>query len=204
MVSEHDNRQDQKDFFLKGYNEMLRRIEPEKIICYDTSFPEMQGDIVFIDYERSSWKHMDEDPYVSSKYAKYISGEEPLPAGSNLIIKCAYVVSENNGDYNSIIQTGMGSAYGGQWKPKKPEDERFLGEPGEIKTTYKNNYRIDTKWERMVVQYVRGIMLTTTGPINIRIRMTTILIGIQIEEILCRDRLSIIQTDHLNSKGLRR
>ena len=37
---------DQKDWFLAGYNEMLRRIEPEKIICYNTPFPEMQGEIV--------------------------------------------------------------------------------------------------------------------------------------------------------------
>ena len=28
MASEHDNRYDQKDWFLAGYNEMLRRIEP--------------------------------------------------------------------------------------------------------------------------------------------------------------------------------
>jgi len=141
----HDNRQDQKEFFLKGYNEMLRRIEPEKIICYNEPFPEMQGDIVFVDYELSSWKYMNDNPYAPSKYAKYICGEEPLPVGSNLIIKGGYVVNENNEDYNNIIQTGMGSAYGGKWKPKKPEDERFLGEPGEIKTTYKNGYRIDTK-----------------------------------------------------------
>ena len=141
----HDNRQDQKEFFLKGYNEMLRRIEPEKIICYNEPFPEMQGDIVFVDYELSSWKYMNDNPYAPSKYAKYICGEEPLPVGSNLIIKGGYVVNENNEDYNNIIQTGMGSAYGGKWKPKKPADERFLGEPGEIKTTYKNGYRIDTK-----------------------------------------------------------
>ena len=29
----------------------------------------------------------------------------------------------------------MGSAYGGKWKPKKEEDKRFLGKPGEIKET---------------------------------------------------------------------
>jgi hypothetical protein len=39
MVSEHDNRQAQKEFFLKGYNEMLHRIEPEKIICYKRAVP---------------------------------------------------------------------------------------------------------------------------------------------------------------------
>ena len=135
MVSEHDNRQDQKEFFLKGYNEMLRRIEPEKIICYDTPFPEMQGNIVFVDYDRSSWKYMVEDSCVPSKYAKYICGEEPLPAGSDLIIKSGYVVSENDGDYNNIVRTGMGSAYGGKWRPdpNKPEDQRLVGNPGDIK-----------------------------------------------------------------------
>ncbi len=42
---------------------------------------------------------------------------------------------------------GSGSAYGGKWQPNpsKPADSRYIGEPGEIKTTYKNGYRIDTK-----------------------------------------------------------
>ena len=58
MASEHDNRQVQKEWFMAGYNEMLRRIEPEKIICYNTPFSEMQGNLVYVDYERSSWRHM--------------------------------------------------------------------------------------------------------------------------------------------------
>ena len=58
MASEHGNRCDQKEWFMAGYNEMLKRIEPAKIICYNTPFPEMQGDIVYVDYERSSWKYM--------------------------------------------------------------------------------------------------------------------------------------------------
>ena len=37
---------------MAGYNEILRRIEPEKIICYNTPFPEMQGNIVYVDYEQ--------------------------------------------------------------------------------------------------------------------------------------------------------
>ena len=41
----------------------------------------------------------------------------------------------------------IGGAYGGKWRPNpnKPQDQRFLGKPGEIKTTYKNGYRVDTK-----------------------------------------------------------
>ena len=58
MASEHDNRCDQKEWFMAGYNEMLRRIEPEKIVCYNTPFAEMQGNIIYVDYERSSWQYM--------------------------------------------------------------------------------------------------------------------------------------------------
>ena len=58
MASEHNNRCDQKERFKAGYNEMLRRIEPEKIICYNTPFPEMQGNIIYVGYECSFWGYM--------------------------------------------------------------------------------------------------------------------------------------------------
>lgn len=57
QVSEHGNHADQKDFFMKGYNEMLKRIEPERIICYHEPFDEMNGNIVYVNYEQSSWKY---------------------------------------------------------------------------------------------------------------------------------------------------
>ena len=59
MASAHGNRSDQKEWFLTGYSEMLRRIKPEKIICYHTPFPEMEGNIIYVDYERSSWRYLD-------------------------------------------------------------------------------------------------------------------------------------------------
>ena len=37
---------------MAGYNEILRRIEPEQILCYNPPFPEMQGNIVYVDYEQ--------------------------------------------------------------------------------------------------------------------------------------------------------
>ena len=39
--------------FMRGYNEMLRRIEPEKIICFGDPFAEMQGNIIAVDYRES-------------------------------------------------------------------------------------------------------------------------------------------------------
>ena len=44
------------------------------------------------------------------------------------------------------IGKGGGSAYGGAWKPSKPEDYRLIGEPGEIKISYtKDGSKIETK-----------------------------------------------------------
>jgi len=126
MVSEHGHKQDQKAFFLKGYNELLRKIEPETIICYNEPSPEMQGNIVFVDYDLSSWRYMNDDPYVPSKFAKYICGLEPLPENRGIVIKDGHIPSS----YEML--KGMGSAYGGEWQPAKEEDERFLGEPGDV------------------------------------------------------------------------
>lgn len=130
MVTAHGNHADQKEFFMKGYNELLRRVEPERILCYnkDGIFPEMEGNIISIDYDRSSWMYQDK-PDTPSKYLPYICGELPSPEDSGLIIKRGYVLLDH-------IELGMGSAYGGAWRPKKKADERFLGKPGEVKTTY--------------------------------------------------------------------
>ncbi len=136
MVSEHDNRADQKEFFLKGYREMLSRIEPERILCYHTPFPEMEGNIVYIDYDLSSWKY--QANYTPSPYVKYITGELPLPKNSGIIIK--------RSGWILPAEKGTGSAHGGKWKPAKPEDERLTGKPGEIKVSYdKQGNKIETK-----------------------------------------------------------
>ena len=39
-----------KRSFMCGYNEMLERIEPSKIIVFDKPFDEMTGDIIYVDY----------------------------------------------------------------------------------------------------------------------------------------------------------
>lgn len=121
MASEHGNHQAQKEWFLTGYNEMLRRIQPERIICYNTPFPEMQGDIVYVDYEKSSWKYMS---YERSFHCDHLDAFKigGQPVSPHDTIK-AFI------DVPSV--KGGGSAYGGPWQPAKPEDERFLGEPGQ-------------------------------------------------------------------------
>jgi len=81
MAHAHSTCPEQKEWFMVGYNEMLRRIEPEVIICYDSPFPEMQGNIVYVDYELSSWKHEDDDveqtkAYRVTKHTGYVMHEK--------------------------------------------------------------------------------------------------------------------------------
>lgn len=44
--------EEDKKWFLKGYYEMQRQIEPCVIICYDEPFKEMTGEILYVPYER--------------------------------------------------------------------------------------------------------------------------------------------------------
>ena len=122
MVQEHNNHADQKDFFLKGYDEMLRRIQPAKIICYSQPFPEMEGEIIPVDYELSSWKYQNKSQEIL----------HTQPSRGMIVTKTILQPDK----LFQIAWKGSGSAYGGQWKPKKPGDDRFLGKPGEIKVTY--------------------------------------------------------------------
>lgn len=142
MVSEHGHHADQKDFFMKGYRELLRQVEPERIICYNEPFPEMEGNIVHVNYELSSWKYQGQAD-EPSQYLPFIMGEKLLPEGSGIVIKSGCVLRDD------ALRKGMGSAYGGAWKPAKPEDERLVGRPGEVKQTQsggkRGGYRRKTK-----------------------------------------------------------
>lgn len=117
MARAHGSHADQKDFFMKGYREMLRRIEPARVICYSEPFPEMEGNIVYVDYELSSWKFGDEDEYTPSKYLPYIMGDLPAPEfnGAGFVVKTGYIMGDEE------LFKGMGSAYGGKWRPKKED-----------------------------------------------------------------------------------
>lgn len=117
MFHSHGNHADQKDLFMCGYREMLRQIEPEHIICYSEPFKEMGGNITYVDYDLSSWKHMADD-VVKSNSIKHMIG---------------------------YVMKGGGSAYGGKWVPKDEDDERLVGKPGEIKESIHNGYKVLTK-----------------------------------------------------------
>lgn len=65
----------EKDFFLQGYKEMLKRIQPKAIICYSTPFEEMEGNIIYIDYAETNnldSKLFSVDTYTMQPIGDYI------------------------------------------------------------------------------------------------------------------------------------
>lgn len=118
----------QKSHFMLGYNEMLSRIKPSKIICYGKPFDEMKGDIIEVDYAKTN---------------------NLQKSNSGLYIKTFY------GYVDNTYRKGGGSASGqssgnpeakNSWVPKDEDAKRFLGKPGEIiETVDKNGKRRQTK-----------------------------------------------------------
>ncbi len=139
MASEHDNRCDQKEWFMAGYNEMLRRIEPEKIICYNTPFPEMQGNIIYVDYERSSWRYMNYERSFRKEDLESFKIGGVSPSFCDTIEPF-------------LIGKGGGSAYGADWKPNpdKPNEVILQGPPNTIQKIFlkmkKGGYWVQVKY----------------------------------------------------------
>lgn len=66
----------EKDFFMQGYKEMIKRIEPEAIICYSTPFEEMTGNVIAIDYAETnnlSSKYFSFNDYTFHSTSDYIA-----------------------------------------------------------------------------------------------------------------------------------
>ena len=70
----------EKDFFLQGYNELLRRIKPSAVICYGKPFEEMQGKIITVDYAETNNLSPQEKLYQSeSDLSAYKVFSPPAP-----------------------------------------------------------------------------------------------------------------------------
>lgn len=102
----------EKSHFMLGYNEMLSRIKPSKIICYGKPFNEMKGDIVEVDYGETN-------NLSKGLFVKKVCGFIEKGGGS--------ASGQNSGNPEPI------------WYPKNEDAKRFLGKPGEMKETIDKN-----------------------------------------------------------------
>lgn len=91
----------EKDFFLQGYREMLRRIEPEAIICYAAPFDEMEGNVIHVDYAETN--HLRPREKIWSGYILPACAPMPQTAGTPSLSgeyitkRCGYIVTAGMG-----------------------------------------------------------------------------------------------------------
>ena len=70
----------EKTLFMQGYNELLRKIKPEAVICYGEPFEEMKGKIIAVDYAKTNnlnQKSTDDSFYVKKSYG-YVCYEKGM------------------------------------------------------------------------------------------------------------------------------
>lgn len=62
----------EKALFLQGYNELIRKVKPQAVICYGEPFEEMQGKIITIDYAQTNNYTKEDDR--KKGYIKKVTG----------------------------------------------------------------------------------------------------------------------------------
>lgn len=88
----------EKTLFLQGYTEMMKRVQPEAVLCYGKPFEEMDGRIIEIDYAKTN-RLAAENPGVPAKEEKCLGSSH----SSILVFKQGHVTS-------IWEEKGMGSA----------------------------------------------------------------------------------------------
>lgn len=160
---EHGCCQGQKEWFMSGYNEMLQRIESEKIICYNKPLSEMQGNLIYVDYESCSWRYLEyEQSLETEDLSVYKIGftnsvnhdiiDYTIIGTDGLAIRERHHTSSPNPKYHSdphdhIIDWGRGFPSFGDaityFDGPAPEFKRFLGGLGITSTTFQNDFKED-------------------------------------------------------------
>ena len=62
----------EKNLFMAGYREMLRRIKPKAIICYGEPFEEMEGKLIVVDYANTN--NLNQEKSLTPPIVKYMRG----------------------------------------------------------------------------------------------------------------------------------
>ena len=127
----------EKDFFLQGYNEMLRRIEPKAIICYCDPFPAMKGHVIKVDYSKTNnlphkktfYGFVDNSCYKARSTQLL---EEPKEVNGHYVIK--------TGGY--VITSGFGGGGGGSrtWGNREALPDHFDRHGNDFGAPNEENY----------------------------------------------------------------
>ena len=124
-------RENCEEEFMMGYNEMLKRIEPSVVLCYDEPFKEMKGNVIeflpttyewtkdldWKDLAQFKWeKHHRNVSGLNAKDFKYFDYKDPY--AKNEIVKCSIC-----GKAASQDKFGNGECKNCGWKFSKDEED---------------------------------------------------------------------------------
>lgn len=93
----------EKDFFLQGYGEMLRRIKPKAILCYGAIFPEMQGNVIEVSYADSNHLNAHKKFWTTSLHSAFKQEVQAVQTTPRLAAGSLYVVK-----FGGLILSGYG------------------------------------------------------------------------------------------------
>lgn len=130
----------EKDLFMQGYNEMLRRIKPEKIICYGKPFDEMKGNIIEVDYAKAN--NLDKSNGFSTRHIKKIVGYV-LPLSEKGMGSAGghrNVLPKNDSQIKHIFREKSGHI------PDTPTNRKLLEEVANKKENYIGTDKYGNEW----------------------------------------------------------
>ena len=111
----------EKQLFIAGYKEMLRRIKPKAIICYGEPFDEMEGKLIVIDYAKTN--NLTQEKSFVAPIVKYVRGFVEKGGGA-----------AGGGGGTSLPIRGKPNSKRSLFKDGKLIQERIYDENGQAKT----------------------------------------------------------------------
>lgn len=112
----------EKAHFMLGYNEMYSRIKPSMVICYGKPYPEMKGNIIFVDYSETNHSKSNNDTGYIKKVYGYITNNDIKGGGS-----------AGGGEQRTLPMKGKPNSKKARYKNGKKVQEREYDENGNPK-----------------------------------------------------------------------
>lgn len=144
----------EKDLFMAGYRELMKRIEPSAVICYGKPFEEMSGNVIYVSYEETN-------NYHPKEYTQYLIHQIPqIPS-------------------DLIYEKGGGHAFGGNSFPKNdsqikhifgerqghvpdtPENRKLMLETCNNESNYMGTDRYGKRWYAQTLPDGRQVWVAT-------------------------------------------
>jgi hypothetical protein len=118
----------EKELFMQGYNELLRKIQPSAIICYGKPFEEMKGNVIEVDYSKTNNRskgYVIHKTYIFDDYVEEGMGGVSAPKISSVYlsdlpsnVQRAYYGYENVGWKGNFPGQANGTKAGKKYKNK--------------------------------------------------------------------------------------